>query len=162
MAAAVASQAQGIESRIRTIAQTKRIRIKDYFQDFDKLKGGGVTGEVFVIKTKISFSHFNEKSCCKFTKVFTPFFSSLENQFFRCLCSALGLQIDSSDVEALKQKYMKTDGLLNYMQFCNEIDLNFNPKNLRKDPRDQTFEVPELYVFYLPLNTHLYFLISSI
>lgn len=41
MAAAVA---QGVESRIRTLAQSKRIRIKDYFQDFDKLKGGAVTG----------------------------------------------------------------------------------------------------------------------
>ncbi|XP_062606411.1 uncharacterized protein LOC134268237, partial [Saccostrea cucullata] len=109
MAAAVALQAQGIESKIRTLAQTKRIRIKDYFQDFDKLKGGGVT----------------------------------ENQFFRCLCSALGLQIDSKDAEALKQRYMRNDGLLNYMQFCNEIDLNFNPKNLKKDPREQTVEVPE-------------------
>ena len=46
MAATVASQAQGIESKIRTLAQTKRIRIKDYFQDFDKLKGGAVTGKV--------------------------------------------------------------------------------------------------------------------
>jgi hypothetical protein len=64
MAAAVASQAQGIESKIRTIAQTKRIRIKDYFQDFDKLKGGGVTGKVFLYYNstkKISFLHFNEK-----------------------------------------------------------------------------------------------------
>jgi hypothetical protein len=87
------------------------------------------------------------------TLFFCPF--SSENQFFRCLCSALGLQIDSSDVEALKQKYMKKDGLLNYMQFCNEIDLNFNPYNLKKDPRDQTFEVPELYVFNSPLNMYM-------
>lgn len=107
MAAAVA---QGVESRIRTLAQTKRIRIKDYFQDFDKLKGGAVT----------------------------------ENQFFRCLWSALGLQMDAKDAEVLKQKYMRNDGSVNYMQFCNEIDLNFNPNNLKKNPRDQTVEVPEL------------------
>lgn len=106
MAAAVA---QGVESRIRTLAQTKRIRIKDYFQDFDKLKGGAVT----------------------------------ENQFFRCLWSALGLQMDAKDAEVLKQKYMRNDGSVNYMQFCNEIDLNFNPNNLKKNPRDQTVEVPE-------------------
>lgn len=46
MAAAVA---QGVESRIRTLAQTKRIRIKDYFQDFDKLKGGAVTGRKYIL-----------------------------------------------------------------------------------------------------------------
>lgn len=67
-----------------------------------------------------------------------------ENQFFRCLWSALGLQMDAKDAEVLKQKYMRNDGSVNYMQFCNEIDLNFNPNNLKKNPRDQTVEVPEL------------------
>lgn len=67
-----------------------------------------------------------------------------ENQFFRCLWSALGLQMDAKDAEVLKQKYMRNDGSVNYMQFCNEIDLNFNPNNLKKNPKDQTVEVPEL------------------
>lgn len=52
--------------------------------------------------------------------------------------------MDAKDAEALKQKYMRNDGSVNYMQFCNEIDLNFNPKNLKKNPKDQTVKVPEL------------------
>lgn len=31
---------------------------------------------------------------------------------------------------------MRNDGLVNYMQFCNEIDLNFNLNNLKKNLRD--------------------------
>lgn len=38
--AAVTSQ---IESNIRTLAQTKRIRVTEYFQDYDKLRSGYVT-----------------------------------------------------------------------------------------------------------------------
>lgn len=42
MAAAVA--ASNLENDIRTLAQTKRIRVTEFFQDFDKLRSGFITG----------------------------------------------------------------------------------------------------------------------
>ena len=34
---------------IRTLAQTKRIRVTEFFQDFDKLRSGFVTGKFVTI-----------------------------------------------------------------------------------------------------------------
>lgn len=43
----VADICNQIESNIRLIAQTKRIRIKEFFQDYDKLRSGFVTTPQF-------------------------------------------------------------------------------------------------------------------
>ena len=41
---AAAAVASTIEENVRTIAQTKRIRVSEFFQDFDKLRSGFVSG----------------------------------------------------------------------------------------------------------------------
>ena len=35
-----------IETNLRTLAQTKRIRVTEFFQDFDKLRSGYITGNI--------------------------------------------------------------------------------------------------------------------
>lgn len=40
-AAAVASN---VEDAIRTLVETKRVRVNEFFQDYDKLRSGYVTG----------------------------------------------------------------------------------------------------------------------
>ena len=36
--------ASAVEENIRTVAQTKRIRVNEFFQDYDKLRSGFVSG----------------------------------------------------------------------------------------------------------------------
>lgn len=45
MASAVV--ASNIESRIRTLADTKGIRVREFFHDYDKLRSGFVSGIAF-------------------------------------------------------------------------------------------------------------------
>lgn len=95
---------QNLEDNIRTQALTKRIRITEYFQDFDQLRSGFIS----------------------------------EQQFLRCLWNTLGLQPTEEEVQQFKNKYdLKNDGRINYKLFCEEIDRNFNPKNLYIDPVSQ-------------------------
>ena len=108
MAAAVA--ASNLENDIRTLAQTKRIRVTEFFQDFDKLRSGFIT----------------------------------EQQFFRCLWQTLGLKLDCEQETYIRQKYdFLRNGRLNYKQFCEEIDRNFNPNDLTRDPAVQRVAAPE-------------------
>lgn len=39
---------------VRTLAQTKRIRVTEFFQDFDKLRSGFVTGMTFACYVKVN------------------------------------------------------------------------------------------------------------
>ena len=41
---AAAAAVDNIHNSIRTLSQTKRIRVTEFFQDFDKLRSGFVTG----------------------------------------------------------------------------------------------------------------------
>ncbi|XP_063445753.1 uncharacterized protein LOC134725669 [Mytilus trossulus] len=108
MSAAVASN--HLEHDIRTLAQTKRIRVTEFFQDFDKLRSGFIT----------------------------------DQQFFRCLWQTLGLKLDTEQEAVLRQKYdFLRNGRFNYKAFCEEIDRNFNPHDLTKDPARQRVEAPE-------------------
>ncbi|CAG2250812.1 unnamed protein product [Mytilus edulis] len=111
MSAAVASN--HLEHDIRTLAQTKRIRVTEFFQDFDKLRSGFIT----------------------------------DQQFFRCLWQTLGLKLDTEQEAVLRQKYdFLRNGRFNYKAFCEEIDRNFNPHDLTKDPARQRVEAPEFLV----------------
>lgn len=42
---AASAAIDNFHNSIRTLAQTKRIRVTEFFQDFDKLRSGFVTGE---------------------------------------------------------------------------------------------------------------------
>lgn len=108
MAAAVACQ--NLENDIRTLAQTKRIRVTEFFQDFDKLRSGFITAQ----------------------------------QFFRCLWQTLGIKLDEEQEAVIQQKYdLLRNGRLNYKAFCEEIDRNFNPRDLSRDPATQKKGAPE-------------------
>lgn len=68
-----------------------------------------------------------------------------EQQFFRCLWQTLGLKLDSEQEAYIRQKYdFLRNGRLNYKQFCEEIDRNFNPNDLTRDPAVQRVAAPEL------------------
>ena len=54
MSAAVASQ--NLENDIRTLAQTKRIRVTEFFQDFDKLRSGFITGNTGISSGMVTCS----------------------------------------------------------------------------------------------------------
>ena len=57
----------------------------------------------------------------------------------------LGLKLDEEQEAILQQKYdLLKNGRLNYKAFCEEIDRNFNPKDLTKDPATQRKGAPEL------------------
>ncbi|KAK3583614.1 hypothetical protein CHS0354_039437 [Potamilus streckersoni] len=107
---AAAAVLDNIHNSIRTLAQTKRIRVTEFFQDFDKLRSGFIT---------------------------VP-------QFFRCLWQTLGIKLSPDEENALIAKYdLKRSGQVNYKRFCNEIDQNFNPFDLVRDPTSQTITAPE-------------------
>ncbi|KAL5019414.1 hypothetical protein ScPMuIL_005136 [Solemya velum] len=110
MATVGISAANNLESNIRTLAQTKRIRVTEFFQDFDKLRSGYVT----------------------------------EPQFFRCLWQTLSVKLSPNEEAELIEKYGTTqNGQINYKQFCEEIDRNFNPQDLHRSPITQIQEAPE-------------------
>ena len=68
-----------------------------------------------------------------------------EQQFFRCLWQTLGLKLDCEQETYIRQKYdFLRNGRLNYKQFCEEIDRNFNPNDLTRDPAVQRVAAPEL------------------
>lgn len=68
-----------------------------------------------------------------------------DQQFFRCLWQTLGLKLDTEQEAVLRQKYdFLRNGRFNYKAFCEEIDRNFNPHDLTKDPARQRVEAPEL------------------
>ena len=46
---AAAAAVDNIHNSIRTLSQTKRIRVTEFFQDFDKLRSGFVTGKSTVL-----------------------------------------------------------------------------------------------------------------
>ncbi|XP_076448305.1 uncharacterized protein LOC143285015 [Babylonia areolata] len=95
---------------IRTLAQTKRIRVTEFFQDYDKLRSGFVTAA----------------------------------QFFRCLWQTLNLKLSPADEQALTDRYdVRRDGSINYRLFCEDINLNFNPSDLKRDPAAQKVEPRE-------------------
>ena len=57
---AAAAAVDNIHNSIRTLSQTKRIRVTEFFQDFDKLRSGFVTGkDFFVIKVQSNFGRSN-------------------------------------------------------------------------------------------------------
>ncbi|KAK7111168.1 uncharacterized protein [Littorina saxatilis] len=109
MAAAVGmNPAMGDE--IRTLVQTKRIRVTEFFHDYDKLRSGFVTAA----------------------------------QFFRCLWQTLNLQLSPEDEQAMTNRYdVRRDGTINYRMFCDDVNLQFNPAEVRLDPEVQKVEAPE-------------------
>ena len=61
---AAAAAVDNIHNSIRTLSQTKRIRVTEFFQDFDKLRSGFVTGkDFFVIKVYGMIEPYREKTC---------------------------------------------------------------------------------------------------
>ena len=82
-------------------------------------------------------------------------------QFFRCLWQTLNLKLSAEDEQAMINKYdMRRDGTINYRLFCEEINLSFNPSDLKKDPVEQKVEPAELWVCWLLLFCILYWHIS--
>lgn len=66
-------------------------------------------------------------------------------QFFRCLWQTLNLKLNAEDEQAIINRYdIRRDGTINYRMFCDDINLNFNPKDLNKDPVEQKVDPPEL------------------
>lgn len=86
---------------------------------------------------------------CQFYRMFSCILFMLlflsEQQFFRCLWQTLGLKLDCEQEAYIRQKYdFLRNGRLNYKQFCEEIDRNFNPNDLTRDPAVQRVAAPEL------------------
>ena len=75
--------------------------------------------------------------------LFCSFFPAA--QFFRCLWQTLNLKLNAEDEQAIINRYdIRRDGTINYRMFCDDINLNFNPKDLNKDPVEQKVDPPEL------------------
>ncbi|XP_052771578.1 uncharacterized protein LOC128211160 [Mya arenaria] len=60
-------------------------------------------------------------------------------QFSRCLWQTLGIQLTPEQEELVKRHYdIKGDGqFINYKLFCDEIDQNFNARDINRDPETQ-------------------------
>ncbi|BFZ03633.1 hypothetical protein BsWGS_06672 [Bradybaena similaris] len=104
---AAADVTSNLEENIRTLVQTKGIRVNEFFQDFDKLRSGYVTAP----------------------------------QFFRCLWQTLSLKLSEEEENDLCLKYgISDDGRINYKQFCQAVDVTFDPKNVYMPPESQKHE----------------------
>jgi len=77
--------------------------------------------------------------CLIFNSVSVP-------QFSRCLWQTLGIQLSQEQEELVKRNYdVKGNGMfINYKLFCDEIDQNFNARDLNKNPESQKIVPPEL------------------
>ena len=74
--------------------------------------------------------------------------SILAPQFSRCLWQTLGLQLTPAQEELVKSNYdLNGNGQINYKQFCDIIDQNFDARNLAKNPESQKIVPQELYVY---------------
>ena len=94
-----------VEDAIRTSVKTKRIRVSEFFQDFDRLRSGFIT----------------------------------PSQFKRCLDHFVGIDLSEQQVDQLAVKYTSPkNGMVNYREFTDVIDVNFNPKKLDTNPQFQT------------------------
>lgn len=76
-----------VEKRLQAFIAKDRIRIKEFFIDFDKLRKGWV-GEAA----------------------------------FRTCVGTLNIQLSQPEVDALINKYKLPSGLINYADFCKNID----------------------------------------
>jgi hypothetical protein len=79
-----------VEKRLQALVAKDRIRIREFFLDFDKLRKG-TTGEAG----------------------------------FRTCLGTLNIQLSMEEVNALIAKYRLDSGLINYADFCNNIDTVF-------------------------------------
>lgn len=79
-----------VEKRLQALVVKDRVRIKEFFLDFDKLRKG-VVGEAG----------------------------------FRTCLGTLNLSLSKADVDALIEKYRVDSGLINYADFCSNIDSVF-------------------------------------
>ena len=59
---AAAAAVDNIHNSIRTLSQTKRIRVTEFFQDFDKLRSGFVTGKWLMVLAHHVFSFSAQSS----------------------------------------------------------------------------------------------------
>lgn len=150
MAAAVSSNI--IEDHIRTTASTKRIRPSEFFQDYDKLRSGYVTGlylRVHFILAMFVKARITSSSSCIWLKLIIMFLPLPETQFFRVLWENLGVKLSEEQQNALAVKYdFKGNGQVNYRKFCDVINRPFNPNDLTIHPAKQNIQPVELWVWY--------------
>lgn len=66
---AASAALENFHNSVRTLAQTKRIRVTEFFQDFDKLRSGFVTGiimfGVVFFCSEISFMFLSLSLLCE-------------------------------------------------------------------------------------------------
>ena len=94
-----------------------------------------------------SFSMIKSQYVGEFSQLISSFTAA---QFFRCLWQTLNLKLNAEDEKAIINRYdIRRDGTINYRMFCDDINLNFNPTDLKKDPVEQRVEPPELWVVLL-------------
>lgn len=59
-------------------------------------------------------------------------------QFFRCLWQTLSVKLSEEEEAALCIKYgLQDNGKINYRQFCDVINVTFDPKNVYISPQSQ-------------------------
>lgn len=94
--------------RLRSEVVMKRIRIKEFFRDIDKLRKGYCSAD----------------------------------QFRRTL-QLTDLQITDHQMFLLYDKYRLPDGLVNYKQFCEDIDLIWTKPGIEQNPLEKVNKVTE-------------------
>lgn len=108
----------GIEHKIRLFVDKNRIRIKDFFVDFDSLRSGNVT--------QTRFARCLDKG----------------------LKGAGGIQLDPMEVDKLAQRYLVKDDpdkMVSYRHFVDSINRDFDPTVVRNPPCTQMrHDVPYL------------------
>ena len=80
-----------VEKRLQAVVAKERVRIKEFFIDFDKLRKGQVGVSAF-----------------------------------RTCLGTLNFRFAESEIQQILDKYQDHTGLVNYAQFCNNVDYVFS------------------------------------
>eukprot|EP01016_Furgasonia_blochmanni_P015088 TRINITY_DN1811_c0_g2_i3.p1 TRINITY_DN1811_c0_g2~~TRINITY_DN1811_c0_g2_i3.p1 ORF type:complete len:956 (-),score=361.13 TRINITY_DN1811_c0_g2_i3:227-3094(-) len=96
----------------------KQIRVREFFQDFDRLRKGTVTED------KVKRKRFE---CA----VSSSLYYSLVQ--FRSALAMLNIYMVEKEIEDLLQRYRTSDGLINYDSFCRNIEQQFLQPQIGKE-----------------------------
>ena len=96
-----------IEREISGIVKTRRIRISEFFKDFDRLRSGKI-------------------SAYQFTRCLNQVFGSARSD-----------DMTPDEEQGLVEKYGDENNMVDYRKFSNTIQGLFNPDNMNSEPNDQ-------------------------
>ena len=96
-----------IEREISNIVKTRRIRISEFFKDFDRLRSGKI-------------------SAYQFTRCLNQVFGSARSD-----------DMTADEEQGLVEKYGDEDSMVDYRKFSNTIQGLFNPADMNSKPSEQ-------------------------